>query len=78
MAKKVSEMTKALKAFKRRLRIYQDDAASSMAPASHLSGKKTSQIIGIKPPDAYPREIWDKLVEQGRLKKVGTHIYALP
>ena len=49
-----------------------------MAPASNLSGKKTSQIIGIKPPDAYPREIWDKLVEQGRLKKVGTHIYALP
>ena len=69
------ELKKALKAFKKRLKVYQEDSGSS-APASHLSREKAT-ITAINPPDQYPKEIWEALVEKGRLKKVGNNMYEL-
>ncbi|MCC7509983.1 MAG: hypothetical protein IT464_11525 [Planctomycetes bacterium] len=70
------EMERAFKAFKKRLKIYQADAAGSMAPASHLSGARPT-ITGITPPDQYPQEVWDALVAKGKLKKSGKNTYEL-
>lgn len=69
------ELKRAFKAFKKRLKLYQQDSGSS-APASHLSREQPT-ITAIKPPDQYPQEIWDELVEKGRLKPAGNGLYEL-
>ena len=70
------EEDRAFKAFKKRLKIFQNDAASSIAPASHLSGSRP-QICGISPPQGHPRDVWDALVARGKLKKSGRDTYEL-
>jgi hypothetical protein len=32
-----------------------------------MSAGRQSTILGIRPPDRYPRAVWDELVRQGRL-----------
>lgn len=70
------ERDKAFKAFKKRLKIYQADAAGNVAPASHLS-RERAVICGITPPEGHPPEVWDELVEKGKLKKSGRNTYEL-
>lgn len=70
------ERDKAFKAFKKRLKIYQDDASGSSAPASHLSREKFT-IVGVEPPPGFPPEVWDELVEKGKLKKGRGNTYEL-
>ena len=69
------ELKRAFKAFKKRLKLYQGDTGSS-APASHLSREKAT-ISAITPPDQYPKEIWDELVAQGKLRNAGRGMYEL-
>ena len=40
-----------------------------------MSAGRSSNIVGIVPPDRYPREVWDHLVRQKRLvaDKQGTY-----
>ena len=42
-----------------------------------LSKGEASTIVGVQPPEQYPPEIWDYLVETGRLKKVDRGLYQL-
>jgi hypothetical protein len=70
------EQDRAYKALKKRLKIYQNDAAGSIAPAAHLSGGR-AQISAVEPPQGFPPEVWDELVARGRLKKVGRNLYEL-
>lgn len=70
------EQDRAFKAFKKRLKIYQNDAAGSIAPAAHLTGGRAT-ITGISPPDGFPPEVWDELVARGKLKKASRNIYEL-
>ncbi|MCA9247876.1 MAG: hypothetical protein KDA42_12190 [Planctomycetales bacterium] len=67
----VDELKRAFKAFKKRLKLTQLDQESSLG-VGPMSGGRASGIVAISPPNQYPREIWDALVEQGRLKK-GSH-----
>jgi hypothetical protein len=73
------ELDKAFKAFKKRLKLYQADASASSGPASHLSRNRPT-IVAIRPPETFPPEIWDELVERGKLKKGtgGTYELARP
>jgi hypothetical protein len=70
------ERDKAFKAFKKRLKIYQAVASGSSAPASHLSREKFT-IVGVEPPPGFPPEVWDELVEKGKLKKGRGNTYEL-
>lgn len=70
-----AELTKALKAFKKRLKLTQLDFDSRIG-ASPLSGH-ASGIVAITPPNQYPRAVWDALVEQGKLKKASQGQYEL-
>ena len=70
------EHDRAFKAFKKRLKIYQADAAGSVAPASALS-RERAQICGITPPEGHPPEVWDELVAKGKLRKSGRNTYEL-
>ncbi len=68
-------MTKAFKAFKKRLKLTQLDHDSRIG-ASPLSGH-ASGIVAISPPREYPRAVWDALVAQGKLKRGSQGQYEL-
>jgi hypothetical protein len=57
----------ALKAFKKRLKITQLDHDSRIGGGPMSSGQR-SVIDGITAPDQYPREVWEELVKQGKLR----------
>ena len=69
-------LKRALKAFKKRLKLTRLDHESSLG-VGPLSGGRPSRIVAITPPNQYPREVWETLVEQGRLKKAGHGQYEL-
>jgi hypothetical protein len=66
----------ALKAFKKRLKLTQLDQESRIGRGP-MSGGQKSTIVGIVPPDQYPRAVWEELVKQGKLKHAGQAFYAL-
>lgn len=70
------ELRKALKAFKKRLKLARLDDVSGLGHGP-TSGGKTSGIVAVLAPNQYPKEVWDKLVELGRLKYAGQGLYQL-
>jgi hypothetical protein len=70
------ELKRALKAFKKRLKLTQLDEESKVG-VGPMSGGRPSSIVAITPPNQYPRAVWDALVEQGRLKKASQGQYEL-
>jgi hypothetical protein len=69
------ELTRALKAFKKRLKLTQLDHDSRIGVGPLSS--RASGIVAITPPREYPRAVWDGLVAQGRLKKTSQGQYEL-
>lgn len=69
-------LKQALKAFKKRLKLTQLDEESSLG-GGPFSGGRSSGIVAIQPPNQYPREVWEKLVEMGRLRRSGSGLYEL-
>jgi len=69
-------LKQAMKAFKKRLKLTRLDEESSLGGGPFSSGR-ASGIVAIQPPNQYPREVWEKLVEQGRLRRAGGGMYEL-
>lgn len=67
------ELKRALKAFKKRLKLVRLDDESGLS----RGGGKKSGITGIAPPTGHPPGIWDELVAQGKLKRDMGDTYAL-
>ncbi len=65
----------AYNAFKKRWKLTVLDHESRIGRGPMSSGNKSS-IVGIAPPDQFPRTVWEKLVEQGKLKYAGSGLYA--
>ncbi|MFT5290265.1 MAG: hypothetical protein ACI8QS_001993 [Planctomycetota bacterium] len=70
-------LKRALKAYRKRLKVTLLDAESSVS-GGPMSGGRSSDIVGIAPPERYPREVWDMLVQQKRLINQGQGTYELP
>ncbi len=70
------ELKKALKAFKKRLKVMRLDDESKLG-VGPLSGGRDSGLVAIRPPSDFPQEIWDELVQQGRLKDAGHGMYEI-
>jgi len=70
-------LKRALKAFRKRLKIVQLDSESSVGGGPTSTGRK-SDIVGVWAPDQYPQEVWDELVRQKRLVAGSGGIYELP
>jgi hypothetical protein len=66
----------AFKAFKKRLKLTQLDAESQLSK-NPLSTGRGHGIVAITPPIDYPQTVWDELVRQNKLKKVGQGLYEL-
>ena len=67
---------RALKAFKKRLKLTRLDDDSRLGVGPLSGGEKG--LTAITPPNRYPQKIWDALVEQGRLRYAGQGLYELP
>lgn len=69
-------LKRAMKAFKKRLKLTRLDIESKLG-VGPMTGGQSSGVVAISPPDQYPREVWDTLVEQGRLKQTSPGQYEL-
>jgi hypothetical protein len=67
----------AYNAFKKRWKLTRLDQESRIGRGPMSSGQK-STIVGIVPPDQFPRAVWEALVKQGKLKHAGQGFYSLP
>lgn len=70
------ELKKALKAFKKRLKLTRLDDESRLGHGP-MSGGGKETIVSIQPPAGFGREIWEELVEQGHLRRDGKGFYEL-
>jgi hypothetical protein len=69
-------LKQAMKAFKKRLKLTRLDAESTLG-GGPFSGGRSCDIVAIQPPNQYPRQVWDKLVEMGKLRHAGGGLYEL-
>jgi hypothetical protein len=70
------DLKKALKAFKKRLKLTRLDDESRIGHGP-MSGGAQEKIVSIQPPIGFGREIWEELVEKGYLKRDGQGFYEL-
>jgi hypothetical protein len=70
------ELKKAIKAFKKRLKLTRLDAESKIGRNPVTSGKD-SGIVAITLPNEFSQAIWDELIKQGKLKHAGRGTYEL-
>ncbi|HPF13030.1 MAG TPA: hypothetical protein P5218_16580 [Planctomycetota bacterium] len=70
-------LKRAMKAYRKTLKVTILAAESSLG-GGPMSGGRKSSIVGITPPDRYPREVWEELVRQGRLLGGTRGTYELP
>ncbi|QDV35521.1 hypothetical protein [Tautonia plasticadhaerens] len=67
------ELKRALKAFKKRLKLTRLDDESGLS----RGGGKRSAITGITPPPGHPAGVWEELVARGKLRRDMGGTYAL-
>lgn len=72
-----ADMTAALKAFKKRLKLARL-ADESKLGGRYTSGGRQSQIDAILPPTEFPPAVWKALEKAGKLKHTGQGFYAEP
>ena len=70
------DLKKALKAFRKRLKLTRLDEESRLGGRG-LTGGRASGIVAIMPPEDFPASVWEELVRQGRLRKAGGGTYEL-
>lgn len=70
------ELKRALGAFKKRIKLTKLDQESSLGAGRPMTSGKKSDIMGIIPPNQFPRAVWNELARQGRLKDMGGGFFA--
>ena len=71
------ELRKALKAFKKRLKLTRLDDEATLGHGATSSGR-SSGVVAVMPPNQFRKAIWEELAKQGRLKYAGQGLYQLP
>ena len=69
------ELKKALKAFKKRMKMTRLDDESRLGHSPLTGGG--AKIVAIQPPSGFGREIWEELAGKGFLKNDGGGFYML-
>jgi hypothetical protein len=69
-------LKRALKAFRKRIKLQQLDEESGLGGGPFSAGRR-SRILAIRPPEQYPAEVWQELHEQRRLRHDGDGFYEL-
>ena len=69
------DLKKALKAFRKRMKMTQLDEDSRLGH-SPLTGAK-SKIVSMQPPAGFGKEVWEELANRGFLKRDGVGFFEL-
>jgi hypothetical protein len=69
-------LKRALKAFKKRLKLTALDEDSRLGKGAFSGGSQG--VCAIQPPNQYPPEVWAELCRQGKLRNIGHGLYELP
>ncbi|MHC4552072.1 MAG: hypothetical protein ACYSUT_04795 [Planctomycetota bacterium] len=69
-------LRRALKAFKKRLKLTALDEDSRLGKGAFSGG--STGVCAIQPPNQYPDEVWAELCRQGKLRNIGHGLYELP
>jgi hypothetical protein len=70
------ELRKALKAFKKRLKLARLEDESRLGHGPMSKGGR-SEIMAVMPPNQFPRAVWEELVRQDKLRSAGHGLYEL-
>jgi hypothetical protein len=70
------ELKKALKAFKKRMKLTRLESDSKLGHGP-LSGTGKEQVVAIQPPLGFGKEIWEELADKGFLKRDTVGFYEL-
>jgi hypothetical protein len=70
------ELKKALRAFKKRMKLTRLDDESKLGYGPMGSGAK-AKIVSIQPPHGFGREVWEELADKGFLKRDGQGFFEL-
>jgi hypothetical protein len=65
----------ALKAFKKRLKLTALDDDSRLGKGAFSGGPQG--VYAITPPNQFPREVWEELARQGKIRDTGHGLYEL-
>lgn len=68
----------AYNAFKKRWKLTRLDSESKLGGGRPVTSGKPSNIAGIEPPREFPREVWQELAKQGRIKDCRDGFYGMP
>ena len=71
-----ADLKRAMKAFRKRLKLTRLNEESKLGRNPLTSGKK-SEIVAIIPPHQYATEVWQELARQGKVKDTGGGFYQL-
>ncbi len=71
-----ANLKRAMKAFRKRLKLTRLNEESKIGRNPLTSGKK-SEIVAIMPPHQYAPEVWQELARQGKIKDSGGGFYEL-
>ncbi|GAB4163675.1 MAG: hypothetical protein Fur0037_29200 [Planctomycetota bacterium] len=67
-------LRRAMKAFKKRLKLARLCDESRLGHDAASKGRR-SGICAIQPPEQYPPQVWEALVEKGRLRRAAPGLY---
>ena len=70
------DLKKALRAFKKRIKLTRLDDESRLGHGP-MSGGSRDQVVSIQPPSGFGREVWEELADKGFLKRDGQGFYQL-
>lgn len=70
-------LKKAMKAFRRRVKLMKLDMESKLG-VGPMSGGRAADFDSIMPPQEFPPEVWATLAAEGRLVATGRGFYKLP
>ena len=68
-------LKRALKAFKKRLKLTSLDEDSRLGKGAFSGGSRG--VTAITPPNQCPQQVWDELQRQGKIHPVGQGLYEL-
>lgn len=72
------QLKHAFQAFKKRVKLTKLDDESRLGGGRPTTGGRKSEVMGIIPPNQFPREVWKELARQGRIRDMGGGFFSMP